>query len=145
MFSICIRFTEVRILPLLLTISIKSFKKPTTKEEFKMLEKMKLEDLASYLHEFFKGHRYLVVFSDVWDVVVWESLKRAFPDNEKESIVIITIRTGVKLLKKIVVFPLNMKRMARYMVKKCCGLPSPIIILGRVLSRKILHEWPKVQ
>ncbi|PSS19074.1 Disease resistance protein [Actinidia chinensis var. chinensis] len=71
---------------------IKSFKKLTTKEEFEVLEKMKEEDLESYLRDFLKGHRYLVVFDDVWDVEAWETLRRALPDNKNGNRVIITTR-----------------------------------------------------
>ncbi|XP_057501932.1 disease resistance protein RPP13-like [Actinidia eriantha] len=79
----------------LLQKTIKSFKKPTTKEEFEMLEKMKEEDLESYLRDFLKGHRYLVVFDDVWDVKAWEYLRRALPDNKNGSRVIITTRQKI--------------------------------------------------
>ncbi|PSS19099.1 Disease resistance protein [Actinidia chinensis var. chinensis] len=85
----------------LLQKTIKSFKKPATKEDFEMLEKMKEEDLESYLRDLVKGHRYLVVFDDVWDVIVWESLRRALPDNKSGSRVIITTR------QKVVAEPLN--------------------------------------
>ncbi|XP_057503474.1 disease resistance protein RPP13-like [Actinidia eriantha] len=85
----------------LLQRTIKSFKKPTTKEEFEMLEKMKEEDLESYLRDLLKGHRYLVVFDDVWDGKAWKSLRRALPDNKNGSRVIITTR------KKVVAEPLN--------------------------------------
>ncbi|GFY94826.1 NB-ARC domain-containing disease resistance protein [Actinidia rufa] len=85
----------------LLQRTIKSFKKPTTKEEFEMLEKMKEEDLESYLRDLLKGHRYLVVFDDVWDVKAWKSLRRVLPDNKNGSRVIITTR------KKVVAEPLN--------------------------------------
>ncbi|PSS06210.1 Disease resistance protein [Actinidia chinensis var. chinensis] len=79
----------------LLQRTIKSFKKPTTEEEFKMLEKMKEEDLESYLRDLLKEHRYLVVFDDVWDVKAWKSLRRALPDNKNGSRVIITTRLKV--------------------------------------------------
>ncbi|XP_057502311.1 disease resistance protein RPP13-like [Actinidia eriantha] len=79
----------------LLRRTIKSFKKPATKEEFDMLEKMKEEDLESYLRDLLKELRYLVVFDDVWDVEAWESLRRALPDNKNGSRVIITTRQKV--------------------------------------------------
>ncbi|GFY94784.1 NB-ARC domain-containing disease resistance protein [Actinidia rufa] len=79
----------------LLQRTIKSFKKHTTKEEFEMLEKMKEEDLESYLRDFLKGHRYLVVFDDVWDVGAWETLRRALPDNKNGNRVIITTRQKI--------------------------------------------------
>ncbi|PSS19076.1 Disease resistance protein [Actinidia chinensis var. chinensis] len=79
----------------LLQRTIKSFKNHTNKEEFEMLEKMKEEDLESYLRDFLGGHRYLVVFDDVWDVEAWKILRRGLPDNENGSRVIITTRQKV--------------------------------------------------
>ncbi|XP_057503472.1 uncharacterized protein LOC130787027 [Actinidia eriantha] len=69
----------------LLRRTIKSFKKSTTKEEFEMLEKMKKEDLESYLRNLLNEGRYIVVLDDVWDVRLWESLRGAFPDNKNGS------------------------------------------------------------
>ncbi|XP_057503190.1 disease resistance protein RPP13-like [Actinidia eriantha] len=74
---------------------IKSFDKPTTKEKLEMLEKMKEEDLESYLRGFLEEKRYLVVFDDVWDVEAWEHLRRVLPDNKNGSRVIITTRQKV--------------------------------------------------
>ncbi|XP_057502937.1 disease resistance protein RPP13-like isoform X2 [Actinidia eriantha] len=79
----------------LLQSTIKSFKKPTTKEELEMLEKMKEEDLESSLRNLLKGRRYLVVLDDVWDEKAWKSLRRAFPDNKNGSRIIITTRQKV--------------------------------------------------
>ncbi|XP_057503192.1 disease resistance protein RPP13-like [Actinidia eriantha] len=79
----------------LLQRTIKSFKNHNTKEVFEMLEKMKEEDLESYLRDFLGGHRYLVVFDDVWDVEAWKIMRRALPDNKNGSRVIITTRQKV--------------------------------------------------
>ncbi|KAH7833282.1 hypothetical protein Vadar_004749 [Vaccinium darrowii] len=79
----------------LLRSTIKSFNRPTTIEELEFLEKMKEEDLELYLRDYLKGHRYLVVLDDVWDVNAWPSLKRAFPDENNGSRVIMTTRHKV--------------------------------------------------
>ncbi|KAH7834477.1 hypothetical protein Vadar_016453 [Vaccinium darrowii] len=79
----------------LLRSTIKSFKRPTTKEELELLEKMKEEDLELYLRDYLQGHRYLVVLDDVWDVNAWPSLMRAFPDENNGSRVIMTTRNKV--------------------------------------------------
>ncbi|GFY94754.1 hypothetical protein Acr_10g0001390 [Actinidia rufa] len=79
----------------LLRRTIKSLKTSTTKEEFEMLEKMKEEDLESYLRNLLNEGRYLVVLDDVWDVKVWASLRGAFPDNRNGSRIIITTREKV--------------------------------------------------
>ncbi|KAI8540721.1 hypothetical protein RHMOL_Rhmol08G0007900 [Rhododendron molle] len=78
----------------LLQKTIKSFTKPTSKEEFEFLEKMKeLDDLEAHLRKYLEGRRYLVVVDDVWDLNVWASLRRAFPDNKNGSRVIMTARS----------------------------------------------------
>ncbi|KAH7833799.1 hypothetical protein Vadar_009798 [Vaccinium darrowii] len=85
----------------LLRSTIKSFNKPTTKEEIEFLEKMKEEDLEPHLRDWLKGRRYLVVLDDVWDVNAWPSLMRAFPNENNGSRVIMTTR------KKVVAEPSN--------------------------------------
>ncbi|KAE9466170.1 hypothetical protein C3L33_01928, partial [Rhododendron williamsianum] len=78
----------------LLQKTIKYFKRPTSKEEFEFLEKMKeLDDLESHLRKYLEGRKYLVVVDDVWDVNAWASLRRAFPDNNNGSRVIMTTRS----------------------------------------------------
>ncbi|KAE9450558.1 hypothetical protein C3L33_17543, partial [Rhododendron williamsianum] len=79
----------------LLRSTIKSFKRPSTKEELEFLEKMKEEDLEPHLRDYLKGRRYLVVLDDVWDVHAWPSLMRAFPDENNGSRVIMTTRNKV--------------------------------------------------
>ncbi|KAG5530898.1 hypothetical protein RHGRI_025749 [Rhododendron griersonianum] len=79
----------------LLRSTIKSFKRPSTKEELEFLEKMKEEDLEPHLRDYLKGRRYLVVLDDVWDVNAWPSLMRAFPDENNGSRVIMTTRNKV--------------------------------------------------
>ncbi|XP_058181109.1 disease resistance protein RPP13-like [Rhododendron vialii] len=79
----------------LLRSTIKSFKRPTTKEELEFPEKMTEEDLEPHLHDYLKGRRYLVVLDDVWDVNAWPSLMRAFPDENNGSRVIMTTRNKV--------------------------------------------------
>ncbi|PSS06211.1 Disease resistance protein [Actinidia chinensis var. chinensis] len=145
----------------LLQRTIKSFKEPTTKEEFEMLEKMKEED---------ERRRFRVFFT----------LRRALPDNKNGSRVIITTRQKViaerlsertyvhelpflgeveswelfceKVLQncnevddKNSCIPQDLESMAREMVRKCHGLPLAIIVLGGLLSKTYPEEWPKVQ
>ncbi|KAE9450811.1 hypothetical protein C3L33_17288, partial [Rhododendron williamsianum] len=72
---------------------IKSFKRPTSKEEFEFLEKMKEDDLEFHLRNYLEGRRYLVVVDDVWDVNAWASLRRDLPDNKNGSRVIVMPRS----------------------------------------------------
>jgi hypothetical protein len=76
----------------LLRSTIKSFKRPTAKDDLELLEKMKEEDLEFYLRNYLKGHQYLVVLDDVWDKNAWPSLMRAFPNENNGSRVIMTTR-----------------------------------------------------
>jgi disease resistance protein RPM1 len=76
----------------LLRSTIKSFKRPTTKDDLELLEKMKEEDLEPHLRNYLEGHRYLVVLDDVWDKNAWPSLMRAFPNENNGSRVIMTTR-----------------------------------------------------
>ncbi|KAL0385104.1 UNVERIFIED_CONTAM: putative late blight resistance proteinR1A-4 [Sesamum radiatum] len=50
------------------------------------------EDLTSYLYSCLKNRRYLIVVDDVWNVQVWDELKKAFPDDRNKSRVIVTTR-----------------------------------------------------
>ncbi|KAH7840345.1 hypothetical protein Vadar_015773 [Vaccinium darrowii] len=76
----------------LLRSTIKSFKRPTAKDDLELLEKMKEEDLEPHLRNYLEGHRYLVVLDDVWDKNAWPSLMRAFPNENNGSRVIMTTR-----------------------------------------------------
>uniref|UniRef100_A0A3Q7HBB8 Uncharacterized protein n=1 Tax=Solanum lycopersicum TaxID=4081 RepID=A0A3Q7HBB8_SOLLC len=63
-----------------------------TKETLDLLEKMAETDLENHLHDKLKGRKCLMVVDDVWQKEAWESLKRAFPDRNNGSRVIITTR-----------------------------------------------------
>ncbi|KAK4722660.1 hypothetical protein R3W88_012893 [Solanum pinnatisectum] len=58
----------------------------------KMLKEMSERDLETHLRNLLKVCKYLVVFDDVWHREDWESLKRALPDNNNGSRVILTTR-----------------------------------------------------
>ncbi|KAH0694281.1 hypothetical protein KY285_021378 [Solanum tuberosum] len=57
-----------------------------------MLKEMSENDLETHLHNLLKECKYLVVVDDVWHREAWESLKRALPDNNNGSRVILTTR-----------------------------------------------------
>ncbi|KAH0678387.1 hypothetical protein KY284_019472 [Solanum tuberosum] len=61
-----------------------------TKETLDLLEKMAERDLENHLRKLLTEHKYLVVIDDVWQREAWKSLKRAFPDSNNGSRVIIT-------------------------------------------------------
>ncbi|TXG65567.1 hypothetical protein EZV62_006842 [Acer yangbiense] len=71
---------------LLRIISSFGFTTKTTKE----LKQMNEEGLERYLHESLQGCSYMLVVDDIWKKEAWLSLKRAFPDCNNGSRVIIT-------------------------------------------------------
>ncbi|KAL7239250.1 hypothetical protein ACSBR2_005193 [Camellia fascicularis] len=138
-----------------------------------MLEKMGKEDLEGRLHELLKESRYLVVIDDASSrralpnnkegsrVIIttckkvvaecsggrkyvhhlrflepkesWELFcKKVFPDYD-----------GVD--DKTNRCPPSLEKLARDMVRKCHGLSLATVVLGRLLSRKLTDEWPKLQ
>ncbi|MCD9640212.1 hypothetical protein HAX54_025394 [Datura stramonium] len=63
-----------------------------TKENLDLLEKMTRDRSRNLQPDLLKERKYLVVADDVWQREAWESLKRAFPDSNNGSRVIITTR-----------------------------------------------------
>ncbi|CAM8945231.1 unnamed protein product [Rhodiola kirilowii] len=151
---------------------IKSMANPTKED----LENMTTEaSMEEYLRIWLRGRRFLVVIDDVWEREAWESLERAFPDNNKSSKVIITTRNQhvaalntayVHELRYLqedeswelfckkafpddieMICPPNLERLGKEMVTKCSGLPLAIITLGGLLSTKsqVLSEWEMVR
>ncbi|KAK6792668.1 hypothetical protein RDI58_011749 [Solanum bulbocastanum] len=77
--------------PDLLQSIIKSIK-GHSEEMLKLIKEMSERDLVTYLRDLLKERKYLVVVDDVWHREAWESLKRALPDNNNGSRVILTTR-----------------------------------------------------
>ncbi|KAJ4798394.1 Disease resistance protein RPP8 [Rhynchospora pubera] len=50
------------------------------------------DELTSELEEYLAQRRYLIVLDDVWEVDLWESLRKALPDGNYASRVLITTR-----------------------------------------------------
>ncbi|CAM8941843.1 unnamed protein product [Rhodiola kirilowii] len=153
---------------------IKSMVKPEpTKED---LERMTTKhSMEAYLRNWLSGRRFLVVIDDVWERDAWESLEKAFPDNNNSSRVIITTRNQhvatlntayvheLRYLQKDeswelfckkafrynigMICPPDLKPLGKEMVTKCSGLPLAIITLGGLLSTKsqVLSEWEMVR
>ncbi|TXG65573.1 hypothetical protein EZV62_006848 [Acer yangbiense] len=70
---------------------ISSFGFTTKKTE--ELKQMNEDELERYLHESLQGRSYLLVADDIWKKEAWLSFKRAFPDCNNGSRVIITTRS----------------------------------------------------
>ncbi|CAM8935575.1 unnamed protein product [Rhodiola kirilowii] len=151
---------------------IKSMANPTKD----VLESMTTEaSMEAYLRNWLSGHCFLVVIDDVWDREAWESLERAFPDNNSSSRVIITTRNQhvatlntayvheLRYLREDeswelfcktafpdgikMICPPDLESLGKKMVTKCSGLPLAIITLGGLLSTKsqVLSEWEMVR
>ncbi|CAL5339717.1 unnamed protein product [Camellia sinensis] len=147
----------------LLRKTIKSFKMPTSKDELEMLEKMETEDLECRLHELLKESRYLVVIDDKGStVIITTRIKLVAESSGRRKYVhelpFLQPEESWELFCKIVVFPdyngvddktnrcpPSLEELARDLVRKCQGLPLAIVVLGGLLSRKHLNEWPKLQ
>ncbi|KAH0684891.1 hypothetical protein KY289_022643 [Solanum tuberosum] len=63
-----------------------------SEELLKLLKEMSERELETYLCDLLKERKYLVVVDDVWHREAWESLKRALPDKNNGSRVILTTR-----------------------------------------------------
>ncbi|XP_044489462.1 putative disease resistance RPP13-like protein 3 [Mangifera indica] len=137
------------------------------------LERMSEEDLGDHVNKSLQGGKYLVVIDDVWDQGAWRTLRKAFPDNENGSRVIITTRSKddaelsdertfvhkLRFLKSDESWQLFYDKafwnsspegeeqlmLGREMVEKCRGLPLAIVVLGGLLSTKNLREWKSVR
>ncbi|TXG65572.1 hypothetical protein EZV62_006847 [Acer yangbiense] len=137
-----------------------------TAKKTEELQHMSDEDLERYLNGNLQGHSYLLVIDDIWKKEAWESIKRAFPDCNNRSRVIITTRSQVvaeDLDERPYVHKLRfltfdeswqlfcekafgnpnansveeqLKTLGMEMVQKCGGLPLAIIVLGGLLSNK---------
>ncbi|KAJ3708710.1 hypothetical protein LUZ61_012415 [Rhynchospora tenuis] len=131
------------------------------------------EDLTRKLGESLYQRRYLIVLDDVWTIDLWESLRKALPDENNASRVLITTRQedvakaacgdlyelgylneldSLNLLFRKVNIPLrsqhrtDLNDVARQLTKKCDGLPLALIVLGSILSRRerTLKAWQRV-
>ncbi|KAJ4724315.1 Disease resistance protein [Melia azedarach] len=131
------------------------------------------EDMERCLHKSLQGYSYLMVVDDLWHREDWERLKRAFPNNNNRSRVIITTRIKevtersdgktylheLQFLKPDESWQLfcdkafrntngdhrGLEILGREMVQKCGGLPLAIVVLGGFLSTKKPQEWRMVR
>ncbi|CAM8945273.1 unnamed protein product [Rhodiola kirilowii] len=156
----------------ILLLLIKSMASPTKEDLESMTTELSMEE---YLRNSLSGRPFLVVIDDVWKRKAWESLERAFPDDNKSSRVIITTRKKSVATLNIayvhelrflqedeswelfckkafpddngMICPPNLEWLGKEMVTKCSGLPLAIITLGGLLSTKlqVLSEWEMVR
>ncbi|TVU19202.1 hypothetical protein EJB05_35339, partial [Eragrostis curvula] len=64
----------------------------TMEDPLKGIETWHISELISACTEYLKGKRYFIVLDDLWNTEAWASMKVAFPDNDKNSIILVTTR-----------------------------------------------------
>lgn len=62
------------------------------REMLETMDSMQEDELEKILYEYLQEKLYLVVLDDVWTTEAWDLLKRAFPDNDTGSKVMLTTR-----------------------------------------------------
>ncbi|KAL8458540.1 hypothetical protein ACS0TY_036168 [Phlomoides rotata] len=118
-------------------------------------------ELGDKLHKRLWGRRYLIIMDDIWDIKVWEQLRRYFPDNQNGSRIVLTSRISnfelsdssyvlkMGFLDKhsswILFFktvfgeegscPLELEEIGKEIVENCRGLPLSIVVVGGLLAR----------
>ncbi|XP_031126934.1 disease resistance protein RPM1-like [Ipomoea triloba] len=122
--------------------------------------------LIEMLIEYLRSRRYLVVLDDVWAIDLWSRIRKAFPENNLGSRIILTTRnknvaTSVGprgrlfhleplneddawtvFCKKAFATELNhfcpseLEALARSMLTKCQGLPLAIVAIGGLMCTK---------
>ncbi|KAL7139690.1 hypothetical protein ABFS83_09G070400 [Erythranthe nasuta] len=109
------------------------------------------DELGERIHKSLWGRRYLIVMDDIWSVEVWDRVQIFFPDNGKESRIMITTRlSDVALIgsrglvmdfldenkswdllcrcvfEKKIDCPVELEEIGKTIAKKCKGLPLSI-------------------
>ncbi|KAL8497688.1 hypothetical protein ACS0TY_021135 [Phlomoides rotata] len=132
--------------------------------------KLEEETLVEQIYKSLKGSRYLIVMDDIWDLNVWEALRRCFPDDGNGSRILLTSRNKDvappnsiihelpflldeqcwELLEKKVfgsrTCPHELQGIGKKIAAKCCGLPLTVVVIAGVLSSVDEEEstWEEV-
>jgi NB-ARC domain len=125
------------------------------------------------LYKSFSGRKYLLVLDDVWTDELWTHIEQALVDANNGSRVLITSRNknvakvanpshepyklpflsedvGLRLLLNKAIcnqtYADDLTDVAKQLVKKCCGVPLALVVLGGLLSRRPAEyiEWNKL-
>ncbi|CAA2933253.1 late blight resistance homolog R1A-3 isoform X1 [Olea europaea subsp. europaea] len=132
----------------------------------------KEESLVEDLYKNLKGRRYLIVVDDIWDIDVWNDLKRCFPDDSIGSRILFTTRikeVGSKaspcrvkelpFLSEVECWGILQKRVfqdencpkklldiGKQIAKNCRGLPLAVVVIAGILANmeKKKQLWENV-
>ncbi|KAL3825327.1 hypothetical protein ACJIZ3_021356 [Penstemon smallii] len=140
----------------------------TVSESFKvehLLGNIIRQLVDEYIYKFLQHKNYIIVFDDVWQIHVWETMRYAFPRSDTCGCIIITMRysnTGNAMCSennhyvyelehlpkeesKILFYkkafkenscPLHLKEICERILKICAGLPLAIVVFGGLLATK---------
>ncbi|XP_059669070.1 disease resistance protein RPM1-like [Cornus florida] len=96
--------------------------------------------------DFLQHQRYVIVLDDIWNIDVWEAVKRSMPNSNCGSRIIITTRfaniaAALSVNSSIYYLqPLSPEEswtlFCKKILKRCEGLPLAIVAIGGVLSSK---------
>ncbi|KAD7117598.1 hypothetical protein E3N88_04866 [Mikania micrantha] len=142
---------------------------PSSDLNFSMNEEMIVEEICKQLN----GRRYLIVLDDVWTPDAWNDLKKAFPNQDCGSRILLTSRnTDVALIANPDAHPHHLRflnenesfellcrkvfrkkscpseldELGRTIAKNCAGLPLAIVVIAGLLLKKDKTRdlWRKV-
>ncbi|KAI4324121.1 hypothetical protein L6164_023684 [Bauhinia variegata] len=132
-----------------------------------LLRTMNDDNLKSLLSQHFEQKKYLVVMDNIWQTQTWDQLKGAFPKDSYGSRIVITSRqlpvvrytnSSIHYVPQLAdsdsrelfcmkafesdQFPYNLETMVGQVVRRCHGLPFPLLVLGRLLAEQEREEQP---
>ncbi|XP_073294600.1 putative late blight resistance protein homolog R1C-3 [Primulina huaijiensis] len=131
------------------------------------------DELGLSLHKSLFHRRYFIVMDDIWNIQVWDDIKRFFPDNNNGSRVMITTRLlnvadnfcsctphqlhcldkdqswalfCDKVFGKESCCPPELEEVGKTIVRNCGGLPLAIVAISGLLaeSSKTVEYWEYV-
>ncbi|XP_073317047.1 putative late blight resistance protein homolog R1A-3 [Primulina huaijiensis] len=146
--------------------------KNSTELEGKSKEWEPVEEFIELVYKSLKHRRYLIVLDDMWHGEVWDRIRRAFPDDNNGSRVIITTRLSDvaaavdssstlhqmqylnenqswTLLREKVYgqeeCPLELEEVGNIIARNCKGLPLTIVVISGLLkANKTKDYWDSV-
>ncbi|KAL3825335.1 hypothetical protein ACJIZ3_021364 [Penstemon smallii] len=129
------------------------------------LEAMNEYEMKEYIYKFLQHKNYIIVLDDVWQILVWETMRYAFPRSDTCGCIIITTRYSnignvacsennryvyeleplPKEESKMLFYkktfqenscPLHLKEICERILKICAGLPLAIVVISGLLATK---------